>query len=355
MHIHHTAPADGADQLLTLADCDRLLTASGIRTPAIRLVRDGSVLAESSYTRGATLAGKPLTGLVDARTALTHFRAGATVVFQGLHRYHPPLADLVASLELELGHPCQANAYLTPAGAQGFAVHRDPHDVFVVQTAGTKLWRVEDDDVLMEPGLVMYLPTGTAHSARAQDDVSLHVTLGINQFTWRDVVRRGLDLALNAVPSDHLPAGYLADDADVREQLAQHLADLADEVRQLDPQAVLDAEIARFLTSRPSRHPAGLLDTLAADTITDETSLHRIPARTCVVQRRADRPDRLRVLLGDRSLDVPSWLEPALEQISASTRLQPSDLAVHLDPQSRVVLCRRLVREGLLTTRPLAE
>ncbi len=104
----------------------------------MRLVRDGSVLPEQDYTRGATLAGRQLTGLVDGRTAVEAFRTGATVVFQGLHRSHPPLVDLIAELELELGHPCQANAYLTPPGSQGFAVHSDTHDVFVLQTAGTQ-------------------------------------------------------------------------------------------------------------------------------------------------------------------------------------------------------------------------
>ena len=68
------------------------------------------MLPESSYTRGATLAGRPLSGLVDAGRALAAFDAGATVVLQGLHRYWRPLTDLVARLELELGHPCQANA-----------------------------------------------------------------------------------------------------------------------------------------------------------------------------------------------------------------------------------------------------
>src|SRR5690606_9934486 len=89
VHVHHADPADsdGLVGLLTLADADHLLTVSGIRTPAIRLAQDGSVLPESSYTRSATLAGKPLTGLVDGRKALALFDGGATVVFQGLHRY----------------------------------------------------------------------------------------------------------------------------------------------------------------------------------------------------------------------------------------------------------------------------
>ncbi len=128
--------------LLTLDDVDRLLTASALRAPAVRLVRDGRVVPTDRITRPASIAGLPLTGLLDPRTALRLFDEGATVVLQGLHRYHPPLTDVVAELELELGHPCQANAYLTPAGAQGFARHVDTHDVFVVQTAGTKLWQI---------------------------------------------------------------------------------------------------------------------------------------------------------------------------------------------------------------------
>jgi lysine-specific demethylase/histidyl-hydroxylase NO66 len=63
------------------------------------------------------------------------------------------------------------------------------------------------------------------------------------------------------------------------------------------------------------------------------------------------RGDRLDVLLGDRSIDVPAYLEPALTEIRLRQELRPADLAEHLDPQSRLVLCRRLVREGLLEIR----
>jgi lysine-specific demethylase/histidyl-hydroxylase NO66 len=52
------------------------------------------------------------------------------------------------------------------------------------------------------------------------------------------------------------------------------------------------------------------------------------------------------VLLGDRSLTVPARVRPALEAVRARTELSPADLP--LDEQSRLVLCRRLVREGLL-------
>ena len=349
VHLHRADP-DELVGLLSLADADRLLTSSAIRTPSIRLAKDGAVLPESAYTRKATMSGKPLSGLVDARKALALFDDGATVVFQGLHRDWPPLTALVAELELELGHPCQVNAYLTPPGAQGFAVHSDSHDVFVLQTAGTKQWEVhgEDgaEDVLLEPGLSMYLPTGTPHAARAQQTVSLHVTLGVNQLTWRGLVERTLAHLVAEVAADHLPAGYLDDPALLTGPLAERLEALAEQVRRIDAGSAVETEIRRFLTSRPSRLPGGLTDVLALRAgIDDGTRLRRRPGHPCVL---LDAGDQVEVLLGDRSLTVPGRLRPALDEIRARGSFAVGDLAEHLDEQSRAVLCRRLVREGLL-------
>jgi hypothetical protein len=61
-----------------------------------------------------------------------------------------------------------------------------------------------------------------------------------------------------------------------------------------------------------------------------------------------DEGERLAILLGDRVLRVPSRLAPALEHIRAAGGLTPADLTSWLDAESRLVLARRLVREGLL-------
>jgi hypothetical protein len=60
-------------------------------------------------------------------------------------------------------------------------------------------------------------------------------------------------------------------------------------------------------------------------------------------------------LLGDRRLEMPARLEPAMRRIAAlpeDAELTVRDLAPHLPHRgSRVVLVRRLIREGLLTVR----
>ena len=352
MHVHDADP-DDLIGLLSLADADSLVTGSAIRTPSIRIAKDGAVLPESSYTRRATLAGKPLTGLVDPGKALALFADGATIVFQGLPRYWPPLPDLLAALEQELGHPCQANAYLTPPGSQGFAVHEDSHDVFVFQTHGSKQLEIHTEDgvqgIEMVPGRSMYLPTGTPHAARAQDTVSLHVTLGINQLTWRGLVERSVRRVLDGVSQSHLPAGYLEDPLALADELGRRLEQVAEQVRNTDAQSAVEAEVRRFLTSRPPRLEGGLVDVLAVDAQADDTELTRRPGHPCVL---LDRGERLLVLLGDRELEVPAWIRPALEEVRSRTGFTPADLAEHLDESSRLVLCRRLVRAGLLTISP---
>lgn len=345
--MHHRTDSRELAAYLSLEDADRLLTASAIRTPSVRLVRDGSVLPEEDYTTTVTQAGRALTGLVDGRRVLEEFRNGATVVFQGLHRSFPPLVDLVSELELELGHPCQANAYLTPPGSQGFAVHSDVHDVFVLQTAGTKQWELHppegDEEPLLEPGHVMYLPAGTPHAARSQDTVSLHITIGINQLTWRGLMERTVADAIAGQPGGHLPAGYLEDPGALVAGLEDRLATLADRLRHLDVSEAAREEVRRFLTSRPPRLAGGVVDGLSLGVVGDDTLLRRRPGHACVL---LERDDRLEVLLGDRSLDVPATIRPALEVVRARAELRPRDLP--LDARSRLVLARRLIREGLL-------
>jgi hypothetical protein len=194
----------------------------------------------------------------------------------------------------------------------------------------------------MAPGLCLYLPTGTPHAARAQETVSLHVTIGINQLTWRDLLRRAVERVLP--PDEHLPAGYLDEPTALRAGLAERLAALADRVGGIDAGEVAEREVRRFLTGRPARLRGGLRDVLVE--VDDRTLLRRRRGHPCVLVPAGD--DRIEALLGDRAVAMPARLRPAMEAIRAGTAFRPSDLP--LGEQARLVLCRRLVREGLLET-----
>jgi len=348
IHIHR-CDADSFTDLLSLDDVDQLLTSSALRTPAVRLARDGAVLPDSAVTRSSRIGGVAVSGLVDARQVLAQFDEGATVILQGLHRYWLPLTRLVAELEQQLGHPCQANAYLTPPGSQGFARHCDTHDVFVLQTYGEKQWEVVDDagvhEVLMAPGMSMYLPTGTPHSARAQDAASLHVTVGINRISWRDVLVRVVESSMGDDGAEPLPAGYHHDPAAFARAIDQRLTSLAERLSSADGDEVAAAETARFLTSRSSLLRGGLADRVQLAALDDTTPLRR---RAGSVLALVPAGEQLRVLLGDRELRVPGRLAAPLTHIRQHATLRPSDLDEWLDQESRLVLTRRLVREGLL-------
>ena len=349
IHVHR-ADADEFDDLLSLDDVDSLLTSSGLRTPMVRLAQDGSVLPSSHYTRGTSVGGVAVTGLVDSRKLLDLFSGGATVILQGLHRYWLPLTRFVSGLENALGHPCQANAYLTPAGSQGFARHSDSHDVFVFQTSGEKLWEIGDGNELqqvrMQPGMSMYLPTGTPHAARTQEGASLHVTVGINLVTWRSVLVRAVTRLLTDPEFDEpLPAGYHHERRAFAASFDTRLVRLREQLSEVDPLELATAETAYFLTSRTAGLRGALLDRVDLAAIGHDTELRR--RRGAQLTSLPD-GDHIRLLLGDRELQVPGHLAPALSHLARHHQLTPADLGDWLDPESRLVLCRRLVREGLL-------
>ena len=348
-----------ATDLLSPEDVDALVTSAALRVPTFRLVRDGTPLPPSSYTSSGTIGGRRYDGVAAPAKVLAAMEDGATLVLQGAHRYHPPLALLCRRLELALGHRCQVNAYVTPPGARGLDVHSDPHDVLVLQAFGSKTWEVHPTpwerenlpdahvaDQVLRPGDVQYLPRGTPHAARSQESLSAHVTVGVLATTWDQVLTATVgELVTGSGP---VPAAWLDDEEPFAAQLASRLEDLAKELRGVDATAVVRRRAERFLTSRPAVLAGALLDRQQLADLDDATPLTRRPGAVARVVPGREH-DRLRLLLGDREVDVPAWLGPALDVVATATRLAPKDLAEHLDEQSRVVLCRRLVREGLLS------
>ena len=85
----------------------------GLRTPFLRMAKDGTVLAGNAFTRGGG-AGATINDQVADDRVLRQIDDGATLVLQALHRTWPPLVDFGSRLSAELGHPVQINSYITP-------------------------------------------------------------------------------------------------------------------------------------------------------------------------------------------------------------------------------------------------
>ena len=116
-----------------------------------------------------------------------------------------------------------------------------------------------------------------------------------------------------------------------------------------EPDTVATAQVDAFLQQRVSPLRGSMLDRMQLDALVGDTPLRRRPGRPCVLQDAPADADRLHLLLGDRRVTVPARIRAAVEQVRDLTELVPDDL--DLDPRSALVLCRRLVREGLLEVR----
>ena len=379
--------------MLSLDDVDHALTGSGLRHPAFRLVRDGEALAPADYTRTARTGAARLDDLIDPGRVLDLFAGGATVVLQSLQRWWEPATRFCRDLELALGHATQANAYLTPAGAAGLAPHHDTHDVFVLQVAGTKHWVVREPavdtplrrhvsdheaaaarpvlfEVDLAPGDALYLPRGVVHSASAQEGVSLHITVGVLATTVHDVLQALIEQAGDdAAFRRSLAAGWPFDDAAATAAVKSVVADLVDWLGRVDAAQVADRMRDRFVSRRTPLLDGQLLEVVGLDRVDDDSVVVRRAGivATLTVERAGpqDRPGPdgasdgdtharglfLRLTLGDRRVEMPAPLEPAVRRLLDGSRHRVGELADLLDAPSRLVLVRRLVREGALRAR----
>lgn len=366
----------GFDDLFSPSAVDELISERGLRTPFLRMAKNGSVLASSTFTRsggtGATIADQVADDKVLAQLA-----GGATLVLQALHRTWPPLIRFGSDLAAELGHPVQINAYITPPENQGFAAHYDTHDVFVLQVAGSKRWAIhspviEDPlpsqtweqrkaqvaaratetpliDAVLQPGDALYLPRGYLHSAVAQGEVSIHLTVGVHPLTAYDLateliaaaatdreLRRSLPLGLDVTNLDGLTEQVRA--------AAKRLAAAVDGADQAHLETVART-VGRRQAGETRPAPLAPLAQLAVlRALTADTPLRLRPGLRPVLR---DAGERVLLNVVDSTISWPAQVGESLRYVLHSAVFRPIDLPA-LDPDEQLVVARRLLREGVV-------
>ncbi|MER7175130.1 cupin domain-containing protein [Streptomyces mesophilus] len=352
-----TRGASDFTDLFSAGAVDELIARRGLRTPFLRVAKDGATLPDSSFTAPAGV-GASIGDQLDDTALWRGFADGATLVLQALHRTWDPVADFVARLSTELGHPVQANAYVTPPQNRGFDDHYDVHDVFVLQIAGTKRWMIhkpvhpdplrdqpwtdhrdavaqaaKDEphlDTVLAPGDVLYLPRGWLHAAEAQGAVSIHLTLGIHTWTRHTLAEQLAQSALALLRDDpemraSLPLGTDGPGEELELVRKRLLAALTE----TDPTPLFHR--TRRGRARPA--PLGPLAQLAAvESLAGDT---RVRLRASLEAR----------LEGRRLHTRAGWLDFREQDLPAVTRLL--DGRVHAAHELGPELVERLLRAGV--------
>ena len=296
----------GFPELLNADAIDELVSQRGLRTPFIRVAKSGSTLSDKAFTAPGGV-GAGIADQVSDDKLVRLFSEGSTLVLQALHRMWPPILEFCQRLAAELGHPVQANAYVTPPQNQGFSAHYDVHDVFVLQIEGEKQWRVHPPvlesplrdqpwsdrqaavekraqeppllEAVLRPGDCLYLPRGYLHAATALGGVSTHLTLGVHVWTRLLLAERVVDQAVRRLAGDpvmraSLPLGVdVADPSGMRHDVELITAALVAAVERADLDQLADSMLQDARRSQRAAPIGPLRQLRDAEALTDDSAL----------------------------------------------------------------------------------
>lgn len=228
---HFPGDSDRFKHLFSWSDLNRLLEMSKLWSDrTMKLVLDGRTIEPSEYSRpGQSREGNQ--ALLPMPEQVRNFLArGATLILDLIETLSPGVASIAAAIQSATGGAVVCNAYCSWNARQGFPVHFDTTDVIALHFEGSKVWRIYEgranapieaeghdfgsfsaghharargdlvEEVVMQPGDVLYLPRGQYHEALASSDASLHLSFGVNLPTGIDV----LTLLARSVVDDEL-------------------------------------------------------------------------------------------------------------------------------------------------------
>ncbi|MCA9608198.1 MAG: hypothetical protein KC619_21460 [Myxococcales bacterium] len=361
----HVAREDRSfyDSLLSMEDIDRVLTTLHLNHPSVIMVNAAKPhLNQQDYCYPS--------GLIDATRLYQEYEQGGTIVLNNLEGSLPRLMSLCRSMETQFSSRFQCNIYVTPPNAQGLKSHYDSHCVFVLQIAGSKKWVTYDTPVerpfrgqeftpdkyeagektaefTLHPGDMVYVPRGLMHDATSTDEPSCHITLGVLPNSWTDLIleavaRVGLE---DSELRRSLPAGFASQSYD-RDNARAFFRDLLQRVVE---KADFDAALDHFAED--------LLSTRHALVYGQMGQIARLPSLT-IDDRAAPRPSllfylekddaRVKVLAHGGSITLPIHAAESLEHALTAEEYRIGDLPGDLDDAGKLVLIKKLVREGLV-------
>ncbi|MEK6541309.1 MAG: cupin domain-containing protein [Pseudomonadota bacterium] len=350
--------ADRFDGLITIADVDRIVTSTDLKEGDLALAQAGKPpIDASSYVDDG--------GYIDRGAVARHYRDGATIILNQAQRIVPALGELCRGLEHVFSSHIQTNLYLTPPGKQGFQIHFDNHDVFVIQVQGAKDWRLYGtpldlpfrgesfhsgehetgdlrEEFVLNAGDCVYVPRGMMHDAStAGDTASLHITVGLISKTWADLVLESAAEVALRIPAfrQSLPPGFARDgfDRTAAQAVLAGLGKQLGEALMLDP--AMDLLTDQFIRSRAAINRTTITDANRAIAASD-----RFTRAPLAPYRFAQDGDALCLVVPGGDLHFTDESRDALHRALGGTPFTMADLAF----EHAEALTRRLFDYGLV-------
>jgi ribosomal protein L16 Arg81 hydroxylase len=359
------------DHLFSINDVDRWLM-------TVRDGISGSVaIAGPSGAEKELLKYRPQDIAVDS--IYESFANGHSVVLNYLENCWPPLSGLVKMLGSYFCADIGVNVYLTPKSMRTFPIHVDDHDAFILQVNGKKVWHLHEltllsvmrlehrkdleipsewgksrletpeiAEIQMEPGDVLYIPRGMPHYAVADNDTaSLHLTVSIMPLYWTDFLKAAVEQAAMSAPElrKTLRPGFV-NDSEACENMREEFAAA---MRAFQERSTYDTTLEVLRRSRVRQQGFPLDGHFSqiekASEVTRDSTLERRGSILCMIDD--SEPGYCRIRFGPRQVRGPARLRRTFEFVRDCPLFTVSQLP-GLDDEGKLVLARRLIREGLL-------
>lgn len=365
--ILHIARNDASfyHNILTSEEISTFLDRQDIFYPSVRMVENGSEIPQSRYTKNQVPIGHhKKDGVVDTEKAFALFNSGSTFVIQAGQRYFGNLSRCCLALSNHFGSPVQANLYITPQKSVGFNPHWDTHDVFVLQIAGTKTWKLYGFEkelptvnqkfssknyqkaplhtIQLKPGDFLYVPRGYVHDAMAEDGISAHVTIGILSYTWIRLFNEMMP-QLEEFAEFREAVPFWNEEA-LPHVLSLKLRQWAARIEQLQVQPAMDKLKRNQVQRQPqpvNRYFQSLLD---LNSVTEATVFSVNDAVSVTLY---DDPEQIKISFLDKTIAIPLRFKHVVESVFKLKKFSTKNF-VEEHPENLLKIFKLMVKEGLI-------
>jgi hypothetical protein len=280
------------------------------------------------------------------------YSEGSTLILNSADEMIEPLGRMCLELAGELKYAVHANIYITPPGTQGFARHRDRHDVIVLQISGRKNWLLypppdnEALDIEMRPGDLLFVPAGLVHEAKCAEFSSIHVTVRLLPAYGYHLLESLAEAAADCPFFEQPAPREFATEEAKRAFDAEFCGRLQALLAEIPASALIERRFREFVDRQGTGWPGRFSDTLRLAEINSATILC---SRSSIVRRIEDRGDSVEVQFAGTRTTVAKFLRPCLDRILDDTPFTIRDLPGLMTEAGKVEFVRPFVANGLLS------